>query len=555
MTRPDEVRAVAGSDAPNGRTTRRRFLVGAGAAGIGGALTGAFGGPGLAGQAAAAEPPPGCPMHGGRNEGTAPSSATFGRMFPELPPFAEDTPALRAALLAIGAAGGMLDAKDDLFGPHGGPALLITDPALSLVNRNNPFDTAGVTFVGQFIDHDLTFDATSTLGVRTDPTTSPNGRTPRFDLDSVYGAGPIIQSELYDPAHPVKLRVESGGLFEDLPRRGDNTAIIADPRNDSNLMISGLHAAFLMFHNHAVDAVRLAGDQQIDVFLRARRLTQWHYQWLVVNQFLASFVGQAAVDAALRRRRFYRPGQQAFVPIEFSGAAYRFGHSMVRPSYRANLAGDDGKPFFGLIFDPRIAVADGGVPPSEPADLRGGYRAARRFVGWQTFFDFGGPFTAAVRPNKVIDTVLSTPLFALPLSAIAHLPGDPGPTSLPQRTLLRHLTWSMPSGQQVARRMGVIPLHRGDLEDFAGFGVELDRSTPLWLYILREAQLVNGGRFLGPVGGTIVAEVLLGLLHADPDSYVTVDPGWRPSLGATDSSYTMAHFLSFAGVDPVSRGQ
>jgi Animal haem peroxidase len=332
--------------------------------------------------------------------------------------------------------------------------------------------------------------------------------------------------------------------------------VIADFRNDSNLVISGLHAAFAAFHNNAVDHVTAAGTAPIDAFVTARRLTTWHYQWLALHQFLPMFVGQNTVDAVLHsRRRTFRPEVQAFVPVEWSGAAFRFGHSMVRPSYRANLAGDGGQPFFGLIFDSRLQLADGAALTSEPDDLRGGYRAARRFIGWQTFFDFGGAHTADVRPNKVIDTVLSTPLFALPFSAVAHLTGDPGPMALPQRTLLRHLTWSLPSGQRVARRLGLTPLHRADLSDFGAYGHDLDTSTPLWLYVLREAQLVTGGRYLGPVGGRLVAEVLIGPLEADPTSYLAQQPHWHPTLGASSGAYTMANFLTFAGVDPDSRGQ
>jgi hypothetical protein len=514
------------------------------------ALTGLL--PGSSADAApAATSSGGCPM----GLGAFTPSVNFGRIF-QLPAFNANTPQLRQALLSIGEPGGMLDAKDNLYGPGGGPVTLITDPNLSLVNRNNVHDTAGMTFVGQFIDHDLTFDATSKLGVTTDPNTSPNSRSARFDLDSVYGGGPIAQSELYDPAHPIKFLLESGGEFEDVPRRADDSAIIGDPRNDSNLIISGLHAAFLKFHNHAVDAVALAADAPIDTFGRARQLTTWHYQWLVVNRVLPNFVGQPLVDDIVRRGpQFYRTDQHPFIPVEFSGAAYRFGHSMVRPSYRANLAGDNGNPFFGLIFDSHVPVADGHNPTSDPGDLRGGFRSARRFIGWQTFFDFGGAYTAQVKPNKVIDTILSTPLFALPTSAIAHIPGDPGPIALPQRTLLRHLTWSLPSGQAIAMRMGAAVLHRSDLSDLAPFGLGLDASTPLWLYVLREAQLVNGGQFLGPVGGRIVAEVMLGLLRADPNSYLNAHPGWLPSLGASGNGYQIADFFRFAGVDPASRGQ
>jgi hypothetical protein len=73
--------------------------------------------------------------------------------------------------------------------------------------------------------------------------------------------------------------------------------------------------------------------------------------------------------------------------------------------------------------------------------------------------------------------------------------------------------------------------------------------------VLREAQLVNGGQFLGPVGGRIVAEVMLGLLLADPTSYLSGQPHWQPHLGATGSDYQIADFLRFAGVDPATRGQ
>src|SRR4029453_3115641 len=141
----------------------------------------------------------------------------------------------------------------------------------------------------------------------------------------------------------VKFKVEGGGLFEDLPRAVDGTAIIADPRNDENLMIAGLHAAFLLFHNNAVGLVRAGGLTDPDeVFDEARRLLTWHYQWIILREILPAFIGQDMVDDILiHGRRFYRPGDQAaaFMPVEFQAAAYRFGHSLVRPSYRANLKG------------------------------------------------------------------------------------------------------------------------------------------------------------------------------------------------------------------------
>src|SRR4029453_11241720 len=114
----------------------------------------------------------------GQTDTTVPGD--FGRMF-RLPPFAPPTDQVREALLELGEPGGLMDAKDDLAA---GPVALIADPSLSVVNRNSSSHTAGITFLGQFLDHDMTFDATSRLGFPTQPVRSPNARTPFFDLDS-----------------------------------------------------------------------------------------------------------------------------------------------------------------------------------------------------------------------------------------------------------------------------------------------------------------------------------------------------------------------------------
>jgi hypothetical protein len=514
--------------------SRRRFLhtVGLGAAASGAVL--AAGGPASALEVVTHP-------HAGGHHG---SSATFGRMFPDLPPFAEPSDALVAALVDIARPGGLLDARDDLAA---GPVALITDPKLSLVNRDNPTHTAGTTFMGQYLDHDITFDVGSRLGVPTEPTRATNGRTPRFDLDSLYGAGPVGSPQLYDPADPAKLRIESGGHFEDLPRQSDRSAIIADPRNDENLIIAGLQCAFIEFHNHAVDVARATRRRAThDTFGHAQRLTRWHYQWMILHEFLPLFVGPSLVEMLLRSGpRFFRPSA-AHMPVEFQAAAYRMGHSMVRPSYRANLDGDaEGKPFFGFIFDPALEDSD------DPDDLVGGARAPRRFIDWQTFFDFGD---GQVKHNKRIDTHLSSPLFNLPLRAIAS---HDQPVVLAQRTLLRHITWSLPSGQAIARRMHETPLAAGDLSELAGYGLGLERSTPLWYYVLKEAEVVNDGLVLGPVGARIVGEVFVGLLLADHDSYLRARRHWTPTLptrtGTVTGDFRMIDFLTFAGVDPTSR--
>jgi hypothetical protein len=197
--------------------TRRRCLVGAAAA-----ATTSWWLPTARGQAL------------GRQELSRPSPQHFGRLFPGLPAFGEGTPPMLGALADLGRAGGPMDAKDLLTA---GPAALITDPALSANNPNAamPHGAAGTTFIGQFVDHDITFDTSSRLGVATAPQRTANARSPALDLDSLYGAGPVADPTLYDGSDRAKFKVESGGAFEDLPRLADSRALIADPRNDEHV--------------------------------------------------------------------------------------------------------------------------------------------------------------------------------------------------------------------------------------------------------------------------------------------------------------------------------
>ena len=583
---------TAGTRRPG--SSRRDFLKGVGAAGAGLAAGTVAGGAGLAGSATADVPPasPRSYAHGG---GGAPaSSVDFGRMFPNLPPFAEANDTVRAALLEVGQQGGILDAQDDLAA---GPKALIVDPSVNGnptppsnpygTNPDNPTMTAGSTFVGQFTDHDITFDQTSQLGVPQNPLTSPDTRTPALDLDSVFGGGPGMRPDLYvdnpDGSVGPQLKIGSGGVHEDVPRvpNGDGTytALLGDPRNDENVMIAGLHCAHILFYNRVLDELAQfdlarfpaarAGERSNPyvAFLIARQITLWHYQWLLVNEHLPQIAGQQVVNDVLRNgNRFYNPPPgNAFMPIEFGAAAYRFGHSMVRPSYRANFTSATGDsssptadPFFGLVFDASIPAGEFNSPPSfDRDDLLGGYPAPRRYIGWQTFFDFGD---GQVKNNKKIDTTISSVLFTLPVPAIApHT--QTSPTVLPQRNLLRQLTWSLPSGQAVAGAMGVAPLGASDLGGIGDVYAPFSTSTPLWYYALAEAKAATDGLTLGPVGARIVTETLIGLLRADPTSYLSLFPRFRPFLGTDlqlgsnldpnitgNRTYTRAHFLYYAGV-------
>ena len=525
-------------------------------------------------------------------------SDRFGRLFPNLPPFATASPALETALRELGKKGGLMDAADPLEGDPKRPVLLITEvgqtdaagvvhPDLSANNRNNPTHTAGTTFLGQFIDHDFTFDLTSRLGIPVAPEASPNTRTPALDLDSVYGGGPDQNPELYqrknhnrhrdrdhDRSHEhhisrkdevgPKLKIGFGGKFEDLPRMQSKTAILGDPRNDENIMLAGIHAAIIKFHNNVVDLLEKQNrrDSPDEIFRKARRIVTWHYQWIVVHEFLPLVIGPDRVKTLLANPKAAFPSPVPFMPVEFQGAAYRMGHSMVRPSYRANFNGDPGgspdtgaPQFFGMIFDPA------GEGQADPVDLRGtGTRAPRRFIGWQTFFDFEvgsslAPAAKIVRPNKRLDTHLSSALFLLPPATIAGFQPDQ-PTSLPQRNLLRQVTWGLPSGQAIAAAIGATPLTTADLSDIKGLGQNLDASTPLWFYVLREADKQHDGLMLGDVGSNIVGRVFIGMLQLDRNSFLANEPNWTPFLpdrnGKVTGDFKMIDLLTFAEV--VDRG-
>ena len=215
----------------------------------------------------------------------------FGRIFPSLPPFASDTRRVRQALAELGARGGPMDAS--VPNPDGTPGGR---------NFDNPNITAGFTYLGQFLDHDMTFDPTSSLARQQDPESIRNFRIPALDLDSIYGGGPDVSPHLYDRTVdrgrttllteeiPGSLGASMGGLARfDLPRNSQMTALAADPRNDENLIVSQLHLAFLRFHNQVVADVREDAGPAVtadEVFSEASRLVRWHYQWIVLHDFL-----------------------------------------------------------------------------------------------------------------------------------------------------------------------------------------------------------------------------------------------------------------------------
>lgn len=413
-------------------------------------------------------------------------------------------------------------------------------------HSDNDAIPAGYTYLGQFVDHDLTFDPLSKLGRPNDPRRLVNFRTPRLDLDSMYGAGPADQPFLYEWTargdRGVKLLVGGDDTRPDLPRNGQGLALVGDARNDENLIVSQLHLLFVRFHNAVVDRLRgpdAAGPQErAELFERARRIVRWHYQWIVTHDFLRRIVGDVLAGDVLRdgdagatasvQLRHFDPRDVPYIPLEFSGAAYRFGHSMVRSSY--------------FIREGTVATIfpAAGREPGD-GDLSG-FRAlpAALVVEWDRFF-WATPIRDHTNSSLRINNRISPELFDVP---------DRG--ALPWLNLQRGRALELPSGPAVAEAMGAPRVLSAvelqlDPEDPAGVNETLTAATPLWYYLLCEANLAGEAAHLGPLGGRIVAEVLVGLLQADPASYLSQDPGWRPHElpAATAGEFTMVDLVRF----------
>jgi hypothetical protein len=426
-------------------------------------------------------------------------SGKFGRLFPGLPAHEPKQP----DLVAIGLKGGPMD-EGSLDPP----------PDSSTI-------PAGFTFFGQFIDHDITFDPTSSLERQNDPTAIRNFRTPLLELDCVYGSGPGANPHLYDRRDPDKLLIGTPDNPQDLPRNRQGTALIGDPRNDENLIVSQLQLAFLKFHNAVVDYLREEGIEPKNLFKEAQRLVRWHYQWLVVHEFLPLIIGQHLVDEILRDGpRYYHPATTPFMPVEFSVATYRFGHSQVRAAYKVNE--EITMELFDLPF----------FAPIQPEQL----------VDWSNFFHISS--SNPPQFSRRIDTKLSQTLLDLQ-PPIVSPDAPPERRSLAVRNLIRGTSFDLPSGQTVAKAMGLTPLSDAEL------GLSPGGAAPLWFYILKEAEVQTGGETLGQVGGRIVGEVLIGLLKADPMSYFNLEPRWYPDPDIAPEG-RIVDLLKFAGVVPVA---
>ena len=423
------------------------------------------------------------------------------------------------------------------------------------------------TYLGQFIDHDITFDPASSLQKANDPDALTDFRTPAFDLDNVYGSGPDDQPYMYEksPRNEFFLAggpIQGGGDANatDLPRGPNGRALIGDPRNDENALVSQLQGLFLRFHNRF-------RDSKPDLsFADIQQEVRFHYQFVVLNDFLHQVIDAHVLDRLKTngkwdrsKIRFYRPRHAPFLPVEFSVAAYRLGHSMVRPGYRLNDV-----VLLPIFPVPGEGLNEGltGFRPMNP----------RWALDWGRFIDIDKRATDgddAAKQKRLqfayrIDTSLVNPLHGLPKEIAAN------PSSLASRNLMRAWRLGLPSGQDVARAMFEQPLD--DAQIVIGKGTDEDdpdRKTidqiaggafkgrcPLWTYILAEAmhhrtpfkipatedKTIQTPK-LGPVGGRIVAEVFLGLMFGDPHSMLSLNPEWCPKAGP---NYKLKDFVNFA---------
>lgn len=475
--------------------------------------------------------------------GTVFQPGRFGRIFPELPALEVPDSALEALGLAM---------KE----PNPGDA-----------THDNPGVPAGFTYLGQFIDHDITFDPTTVPEMRVDPQAVFNFRTPKLELDSLYLAGAGVSRYLYKATPDTNVRASlvigetqptNPGPFHvpgtppnDLPRL-NKVAVIGDPRNDENLAVAQTHLAFLKFHNKIVERIK-ASVPEVKLFERARELTVWHYQKVVLTDFLPRLIRADVLrDVQTNGRRFYNTANnEPFIPIEFSVAAYRLGHSMVREAYDWNRVFKKGGATiatFDLLFrftELSGIAQDGDVPiPSNwPID-------------WRRFYDFGsGPgFNRARKFDPLLVPALHD-LRPRPLTGTAPAPGPND--SLAVRNLKRGQRMGLPSGQAVAQRMGLTPLSpdaitsgQGTPDEAVAAAHGLDRQTPLWYYILKEAQVQEKGERLGEVGSRILAEVFVGLLEGDPNSFLAQNPAWQATMfkdpnQPPSDTYTMVDLLTF----------
>ena len=414
----------------------------------------------------------------------------------------------------------------------------------------SPEIPAVFTFVGQFIDHDLTMNAVNLFEPQEDPIfpTPPgaapipnpivDGASPLIDLDSVYGPRAKLGAPLNALYEGDKFRLVSANGITDLPRDADGTATIADKRNDENQLILQIHLLVQRMHNKFVED----GAS----FEEARRQTIYNWQFMMLNDYLPRIIQAETLTFVLTQIGLPDFGElkhkpcrdlatgmlRVSMPHEFA-IGFRFGHSQLKRGYKLNNSYPEGS----LLFDNSLV----GTGPDGTGydDLRGGRTLrAKNHIEWPTFFASSAP----VLSNR-IDRKVTARVFDLPESAIPDDIKYIG--NLPHRNLIRSRQVGLCSGEALAKFYGIAAMAPEQIEPAASkrdFYEQNERrqpgelrifETPLWYYILREAELTNGpgpnASKLGPLGSRLVAEVIVGAIAYAPLS-VAKDPSWKSTI-------------------------
>lgn len=431
-------------------------------------------------------------------EASAPANADlpFDRLFPQLP--AHHPP--DELLEHLGEPDGPMSERKSLWADD---------------TYDSPNLAAGYTFFAQFLFHDLTYEFARRRSAERPPA-SGRGAPSALRLKTLYGPGPEMSPHLYrfydQKYFSGQLLPGPSGTKQDLPRNRQGQALIADPRNDENVVLAQLHLGMIRFHNAVVEHLASSGDSGKALFNEAQRQVQWHYQWVIVNDVLPQLVGEAQVKAALNRDI---PREEAMtgLPLEVAQGVLRYLYSQVRLQYQIN-------------DDASVAL----LPADEHDDTLLRHRSqsipSRLAVDWTRFFDLDeGP----TQPSKLIDTKITPAFLDLPLV------DDPRPArrSVAVRFFLQGKRTGLPSGEDVARSLGE-PATLPSTSALRTLGL---KATPLLYYVLAESehqfQDTNEDR-LGPVAGRLLAETLLRSLRFDPQSYLNAHPGFTPASDFTD---------------------
>jgi hypothetical protein len=440
-------------------------------------------------------------------------------------------------------------------------------------NDDSTLITAGYTYFGQFIDHDLTWNRLNIHVPHAGYITGPNFRTARLDLDHMYGDGPNGSPYLYcgdKDAERFKIGLTAanpslglpGGKPRDLPFLGPAVQIgdNADYRNTENHFVRQIHVLFLKFHNLAVEQLQngeVQGDlpQTGTVFQKARQLVIWNYQWLVWNDFLGSHVLDPNSFSDPIPLPTSIPPSAVALPLEFSLAAFRFGHSMVRDVYALNC-----KREFDSLADLINSQTDAATPLRDD-DL----------IEWGRFFKGLRKSTNAFVFARRIDNRIANTLHQLTIPIILQFTAlttkGTEVLDLPVRTLLRGARAHLASGQEAACELRVPSLPSTVFErDDSKAGVELRNAkltdnTPLWYYILKEAEFRCKGETLGPLGSRIVWDTIEEVLKNDRESYLFIKgshwrpPRWKfPGSNLSQPVESMADLVSLVGDDYLLEG-